>query len=414
MNNDDLRLDILNQARRLLLERDDPSATDSKEILKLLDVLVEAIERNAGPSEAGRQASRLATNLIQNRHLVLTLKQQADELDALKKLSLNLTSSLDLQTVLDAVVTEAMRLVRNARSAHIFLYTNKKLEFGAALNEDGVRNQPMALPRPNGLTHTVARNGEQIIVEDMAKHHLYANAPQDWTGSIIGIPLKINDNIVGVMNLSRSTRGGFSSSELRLLGLLADQAAVAISNASLHLMVSRQAYSDIVTGLPNRRALDERLEQEVLNARRTGNSFAVIMLDLDRFKAVNDTYGHALGDIVLRATFNYLATGLRSSDFLARYGGDELTLILSQTDPASTRLVVEKILEKMGKFSFDAPNGKKIQLGLSCGIAIYPAHANTAANLLRAADEALYRAKKQQPGSYVEARGFTGELHRPD
>ncbi len=410
MSKDDVRIEVLSQARELVADLPNLSATQTEELLKLLDVLVEAIERNAGTDEADKQARPLAETLIQNRNLVFTLKQQADELDALKKLSLNLTSSLDLQTVLDAVVTEAMRLVKNARSAHIFLYEHAKLQFGASLNDDGLRNTPLALPRPNGLTYTVARTGEQLVIDDMPKHALYVNSPGEWAGSIIGIPLKFNDTIVGVMNLSKTTRGGFSSSELRLLGLLADQAAVAISNASLHQTVSRQAYSDMVTGLPNRRALDERLEEEVLKARRTGNTFAVIMLDVDGFKAVNDTHGHAIGDQVLRGIFNFLATGLRSTDFLARYGGDELTLILSQSDPPSAVVVVQKILEKVSQYSFDLPNGEKLRLGLSCGIAMFPVHANTAANLLRAADEALYRAKKQQPGSYMTARGFTGEL----
>lgn len=410
MTKDDERLEVLNQARSLVAELPNLSPAQSEDLLKLLKVLIEAIERNAGRDEADKQARSLAEGLIQNRNLVFTLKQQADELDALKKLSLNLTSSLDLQTVLDAVVTEAMRLVKNARTAHIFLYENAKLEFGASLNDDGLRNTPLALPRAHGLTYMVARNGQQIIIEDMQKHPLYANIPGEWLGSIIGIPLKFNDNIVGVMNLSRTNRGGFSSSELRLLGLLADQAAVAISNASLHQTVSRQAYSDMVTGLPNRRALDERLDEEVIKARRTGNTFAVIMLDVDGFKSVNDTYGHAIGDQVLRSIFNFLATGLRSTDFLARYGGDELTLILSQSDPPSAIVVVQKILELVQQYSFQVPSGEVLHLGLSCGIAMYPAHANSAANLLRAADEALYRAKKQQRGSYVTARGFTGEL----
>ncbi len=410
MSKDEVRLEVLSQAHELVAETPNLTPAQADELVKLLDVLVEAIERNAGAEEAERQARPLAEALILNRNLVFTLKQQADELDALKKLSLNLTSSLDLQTVLDAVVTEAMRLVKNARSAHIFLYETGKLQFGASLNDDGLRNTPLSLPRPQGLTYTVARQGEQIVVEDMQKHPLYVNARGDWHGSIIGIPLKFNDTIVGVMNLSKSTRGGFSASELRLLGLLADQAAVAISNASLHQTVSRQAYSDMVTGLPNRRALDERLEEEVLKARRTGSTFAVIMLDVDGFKAVNDTYGHAIGDQVLRTMFNYLASGLRSTDFLARYGGDELTLILTQSDPPSAVVVVQKILEKVSQYSFKVPSGTQLHLGLSCGIAMFPVHANNAANLLRAADEALYRAKKQQPGSYMTARGFTGEL----
>jgi diguanylate cyclase (GGDEF)-like protein len=411
MTKDDPRLAVLSQARELLADLPNISAAQAEDLLKLLNVLTEAIERNAGAEEAGKQARGLTDSLIQNRNLVFTLKQQADELDALKKLSLNLTSSLDLQTVLDAVVTEAMRLVKNARTAHIFLYEHGKLEFGASLNDDGARNTPLAAPRLHGLTYTVARTGQQIIIEDMQKHPLYVNSPHEWMGSIIGIPLKFNDTIVGVMNLSRKIAGGFSSSELRLLGLLADQAAVAISNASLHQTVSRQAYSDIVTGLPNRRALDERLDEEVLKARRTGNTFAVIMLDVDGFKRVNDTYGHSVGDQVLRSMFNFLANGLRSTDFLARYGGDELTLILTQSDPPSAMIVVQKILEKMAEYTFDAPGGQQLHLGISCGIAMFPVHANTAANLLRAADEALYRAKKQQPGSYMTARGFTGELH---
>ena len=247
MSKGDVRLEVLKQAREIMAESANSSPAQSEELLKLLNVLIEAIDRNAGSEEADQDARPLAEGLIRNRNLVFTLKQQADELDALKKLSLNLTSSLDLQTVLDAVVTEAMRLVTNARTANIFLYENGKLEFGAALNDDGLRNTPLAMPRLHGLTYSVARTGEQIIVEDMQTHALYANTPGEWLGSIIGMPLKFNDSIVGVMNLSRSTRGGFSPSELRLLGLLADQAVVAISNASLHQTVSRQAYSDIVT-----------------------------------------------------------------------------------------------------------------------------------------------------------------------
>ncbi len=411
MDKADLRVEILDQARQLLKQGGNLSP-ESENILMLLNVLIEVIERNRGSEVAGEQARNLAINLAQNQALLIALKQQADELDALKKLSLNLTSSLDLPTVLDAVVSEAMRLVKNARAVHIFLFTDGKLEFGAALSEDGIRNKPLAMPRKVGLTYTVAQSGRQIVVEDMHRHPLYKDAPQDWLGSIIGIPLKISDSVVGVMNLSRSTVGGFSLSELRLLGLLADQAAVAISNASLHQLVSQQAYSDTVTGLPNRRALDERLEQEVLRARRTGYSFGVVMMDLDGFKVVNDTHGHAVGDQVLRVFFNYLASGVRSTDFLARYGGDELTLILSQTDTSSVRVVMEKILEKVSGFSFNIPNDGRITLGLSAGVAIYPVHAMTSADLLRASDEALYRAKKHQRGSFMMARGFTGDLNK--
>jgi diguanylate cyclase (GGDEF)-like protein len=403
----DDRLHILAEARRALGEQGG-SPVEREYLLKLLDILIAALG-NYSP-ESTENSHHIVRELIDNRALLSMLKQQTDELDALKKLSINLTSSLDLPDVLDAVVSEAMRLIESTRDVNIFLYKNHKLSFGAALDSDGTRNKPWSKPRSNGLTYTVAHEGETIIVEDMQNHPLYRTAPKDWMGSIIGIPLKVGDMVVGVMNLSRSTLGGFSPSELRLLSLLSDQAAVAISNASLHQMISRQAYSDTLTGLPNRRALDERLEEEIQSARRNNYSFAVIMMDLDGFKAVNDTYGHATGDDVLRTVFSQMARGVRTTDFLARYGGDELTLILSQTEMFSAQVVSEKIVEGMKKLKYKLPDGKRLRIGISGGIAIFPVHALNGSDLLRAADAALYQAKKHQRGSFQAARGITGPL----
>jgi diguanylate cyclase (GGDEF)-like protein len=405
-------LDALKEAKRVL-EKGGIEPNDREEMLSLLGILISAIEKVGGDEVKSKDLSpSLASSLLASQALLSLVKQQSAELDALRKLSLNLTASLDMPTVLDAIVQESMKLVSDTRAAHIFLYRNGSLEFGAALTSDGSKT-PFSAPRQNGLTYTVARSGKTISIEDILNHPMYQDAPADWGGSIIGIPLKMNETVVGVMNLSRSTIGGFTSAELRLLNLLADQAAVAISNASLHQQISRKAYSDTVTGLPNRRALDERLEQEVMMARRTGKPFCVIMMDLDGFKAVNDTYGHALGDQVLRVFFNYMLQGLRTTDFLARYGGDELTLIMSQTNLESAVLVAEKITRKMEKFFFKAPDEKRITLSVSGGIAIYPSHGRTATELMRAADEALYRAKRHERGKFIVARTQTGPLTFP-
>lgn len=403
----DFRLKILAEARQIL-EQEGGSQTEKEFLVKLLDILTAAVEKYS--PEDNQSVQIVARELIDHQALLAILKQQTDELDALKELSIHLTSSLDLPDVLDAVVSEAVRLINNARDVNIFLYRNHKLSFGAALDADGVRNKPWSKPRSTGLTYTVARSGERIIVENMQDHPLFQNVPAHWVGSIIGIPLKVGNTVVGVMNLSRPTIGGYSASELRLLSLLSDQAAVAISNASLHQMISRQAYSDTLTGLPNRRALDERLEEEVISARRNNYSFAVIMMDLDGFKAVNDTYGHTVGDDVLRLVFNEMSRGVRTTDFLARYGGDELTLILSQTEMASALVVSEKIMEGMKKIRYRLPDGKRLKLGISGGIALYPVHARSGPDLLRAADAALYHAKKYKRGTFEIAQGLTGPL----
>ena len=403
----DNRLHILAEARRALDEQGG-SLLEREYLLKLLDILTASLDNYS--LDSAESTRHLVQQLIDNRALLSMLKQQTDELDALKKLSIHLTSSLDLPDVLDAVVSEAMRLIENTRDVNIFLYKNHKLSFGAALDSDGTRNKPWSKPRSNGLTYTVAHESKTIIVEDMQNHPLFRGTPKEWIGSIIGMPLKVGDMVAGVMNLSRSTLGGFSPSELRLLSLLSDQAAVAISNASLHQMISRHAYSDTLTGLPNRRALDERLEEEIQSARRNNYSFAVIMMDLDGFKPVNDTYGHATGDDVLRTVFGQMARGVRTTDFLARYGGDELTLILSQTEMYSAQVVSEKIVEGMKKLKYKLPDGKRLRIGISGGIAIFPVHALNGPDLLRAADAALYQAKKYQRGTFQPARGITGPL----
>ena len=134
------------------------------------------------------------------------------------------------------------------------------------------------------------------------------------------------------------------------------------------------------------------------------------MMDLDGFKDVNDTYGHATGDDVLRMVFSQMARGVRNTDFLARYGGDELTLILSQSDMSSAQIVAEKIVEGMKNIKFKFPDGKKLKLGISGGIAIFPVNARNGPDLLRAADAALYKAKRYDRGTFQVARGITGPL----
>jgi diguanylate cyclase (GGDEF)-like protein len=195
------------------------------------------------------------------------------------------------------------------------------------------------------------------------------------------------------------------------MSLLADQAAVAIFNASLYKRVTQMANTDSVTGLPNRRALDERLQEELYYASRTNTQFSVVMMDLDGFKSVNDTFGHNTGDELLHSLFNFLAQKMRGSDFLARYGGDELTLVMRGTDLESAQIVTQKVIDLMKEYRFHYPRETDLKLGITAGIAIFPLHASNPGDLLRAADAALYHAKKYHRGSYAIAKGVTGKLN---
>ena len=402
---------VFRRAWEMIINDTSIPSEEKKGVLKLIQVLIEVADASPYPREKASQVKTFTQEIISKHSLMTLVKQQADELNALKNLSLNLTSSLDPQTVLDAIVIEAMRLVRNARAAHIFLYLHGKLEFGASLTSDGVRNKPFSMPRKDGLTYAVANTKKQIIIEDMAGHPIYKDLDKKWAGSIIGVPLLFDSNIVGVMNLSRSTVGGFSDAEIRLIGLLADQAAVAISNANVHKQITEQANTDSVTGLPNRRALDERLQEDIRHAKRMGSNFSVVMMDLDGFKSVNDTHGHVVGDEILRSLFNYLAENIRPTDFLARYGGDELTLIIRDADEPIAQLVTQKIIDLVKEYDPPIQGVKDIKLGITAGFAIFPIHSKNAGDLLRAADAALYQAKKHNRGSFDMAKGTTGPLH---
>ena len=134
------------------------------------------------------------------------------------------------------------------------------------------------------------------------------------------------------------------------------------------------------------------------------------MMDLDGFKAVNDTFGHNVGDELLYSLFNFLAQKMRNSDFLARYGGDELTLVMRNPDTEAAQAVTQKVFDLMKEYHFPFPKGKEMNLGITAGIAVYPAHAQNPSDMLRAAESALYHAKKYNRGQFVIAKGVTGHL----
>lgn len=352
----------------------------------------------------GNFSERLVNVLTDQGDLLLLIQNQTAELDALKRITLNLTSSLELQVVLEAVVKEAMHLVRDAKEAQIYLYQDEKLVFGAALNSDGDKNVQSTESRPGGLTDTVAHEKKTIIIEDIHNHPLYEGVTVNWNGSVIGIPLKMGTRVVGVMNLARTKLGEFGQPDIRLLTMLSEQAAIAIINARLHSKVSQMARIDMLTNLPNRRALDERLDKAIAQSMDTGTPSSVVMMDLDSFKIINDTYGHETGDEVLQQVANLMEHSLRSTDFLARYGGDEMTLVLAETNVSQTLLVTQKIQDSLRNNAILLPDGKTINIEVSGGIAIYPLHAETAPSLIRAADEALYRAKKNSKGKFLIAQ----------
>jgi diguanylate cyclase (GGDEF)-like protein len=162
------------------------------------------------------------------------------------------------------------------------------------------------------------------------------------------------------------------------------------------------AHFDSVTALPNRALLSDRLSQETVRARRASATFAILMFDLDRFKEVNDTWGHAAGDRVLALVAERARAGVRASDTVGRLGGDEFLAILPETAQAGALAVAEKLRASLSEpYALDSAIAR---IGVSVGVALFPEHGEEVDSLLSAADGALYEAKREGKGRVEMAR----------
>lgn len=193
-----------------------------------------------------------------------------------------------------------------------------------------------------------------------------------------------------------------SEDEIRVAEALAGYAAVILENAHAHLALAQQALYDELTELPNRRLFQDRLEQAILAANRDGRPIALLLMDLDRFKEVNDTLGHQAGDVLLSEIARRLRDALRSSDTVARLGGDEFAVILTHMrDSAGATVAANKLLAAIAQ-PF-AVRGQTLQVAGSIGIALGPEHGEDPETLLRHADVAMYVAKRTGGGSTAYA-----------
>jgi len=342
----------------------------------------------------GKILANQAAIALENAYLFHHATRTTQELEALYEASLQVNSSLELPNVLNAILKGIISIIRNTRHVHIYLCEPEKIVFGAAMWSDGSTETPWKLPREQGITRKVAESGEVYLIPDYSQHPLYQDSPEEWGRSMVSIPLKINERVVGVMNVAFNHVGDILPDTLRLMELLAAQAATAIDKASLHAQVEQQARTDALTALPNRRAFDERLSDEIRRSSRYKHVFSMLMMDLNGFKLINDTYGHPAGDSALQQVAVFLREAVRDTDFVARFGGDEFALILPETDQDSAQQVAKYIRLEMDEHEFTLPGGEKVMLSACLGVSSFPEHGISSSQLVTVADQQLYEQKR--------------------
>ncbi len=215
---------------------------------------------------------------------------------------------------------------------------------------------------------------------------------QEYT-SMASLPLIANEKLLGAVSLYSCELDTYEDEHMRLLETLARIASDAISTSLRHAETENRALTDAMTALPNGRSLQIQFEKEIARARRNNSNFQILMLDLDGFKAINDTFGHKAGDRLLKDISTVMRRQLRDYDFLARYAGDEFVAIIPETTNEEVRELSERMEKAVRNYKLDTGNGGIANVGVSLGSATYPIAGETLDQLIIAADKAMYAVK---------------------
>ncbi len=230
---------------------------------------------------------------------------------------------------------------------------------------------------------------------------------------VCAFPIVFENKITAVINLGFKQQCELKTDDRKQVRDIADRLAVALATTERDIKLYQQAHFDALTKLPNRELFADRLSQEIIHAHREEHKVALLFIDLDRFKQVNDTLGHSIGDKLLQHTAERLNTCVRDTDTVARLGGDEFTLIISNINgPKDASIIAENAIKKLAEPL--TINGHELFINSSIGISIYPDDGSSVEELLRNADAAMYRAKEKGRGrhQFFEERMNAEDLER--
>jgi diguanylate cyclase (GGDEF)-like protein len=265
-----------------------------------------------------------------------------------------------------------------------------------------------------GIAGRVFLNSQPMIVNNIREDSLFIESATSFVRSIACIPMVVYNDVIGVINVTNKKSGKeFTDQDIKMLKAVADQAAVAVNKAQLYDM----AVTDSLTGLYVRRYFMIKLQEEIHRAERYNKIISVIMADLDRFKNINDTYGHDVGDRALQAISHFLQKNIRDVDAIARYGGEEFVMLIPDADKDAAFSLAERLREELAKAKLD----NLPPITVSLGIATFPTDAEDVEDLIRKADAAMYAAKRAGRNISVKyadniqpIRGREGKKTTPD
>jgi len=236
-----------------------------------------------------------------------------------------------------------------------------------------------------------AFTGKKAIITNLGSNDpRFFQAEVSNVNSLLCLPLIVKDEVIGVINISNKKEGHlFNHDDLDFMGALANQAAIAISNAQLYKL----AITDSLTKLFVRRHFEHLIENELRRSIRYKHNLSLLMVDIDNFKSINDTYGHQTGDEILRQISEVIIKTVRKIDMPCRYGGEEFAIILPETHKDNSRKIAERLRRNIAAITIETKEKQIVSPTISIGISAYPFDGDTKENLIGFADKALYHAK---------------------
>lgn len=348
--------------------------------------------------EVGRLATAFNAMTDDLRGYLQQLEASRDELrSGVARLGDMLSSTHDLDRILHVVLESAMASTR-ASGGMVLLLTPARDELVLAASRGVDVPLDLRLKVGDGVSGGVALSGDPVrgrVGSVSGGPGELRPSPGEPTGtSVIAVPLKSSGTVIGVLDLFGSVLPqGFDDSDLATIRTFASQATIAVDNVLLHQEAQRLSITDGLTGLWNYRYLTMTAGKEIERAARFSRPLGLLMLDLDHFKDVNDTFGHQRGDAVLIELADRIKDQVRDVDTVARYGGEEFVVVLPETDEAGTARLAERICDAVRRTPFGGPGVPPVHLTVSAGAAVFPDHGLVASVLLARADEAMYQAK---------------------
>jgi diguanylate cyclase (GGDEF)-like protein len=302
------------------------------------------------------------------------------------------------------LVRHVARCVRSRFATFAVPTENNQLEIVATFGYPMELVRMLRLAPGAGVIGSVYQKGVPLLVQDVTTVPGMRRRPRYRTNSFIAMPISAGDEVLGVLCVAdRLDDAPFDRDDLATLRTLTAPAALALARERARREAegfARAAVTDPVSGLFNRRLFNERLEEELDRARRHNTNVALLMIDIDNFKGINDRFGHPAGDLVIRGVGDILKRSVRRFDLCTRFGGEEFAIVMPGSGAESSASVAERIRQRIE--AFRPPDSELADLRVTASIGMTVSQGASARELIARADQALYEAKKSGKNRLVE------------